>query len=205
MYLIGITGGTGCGKSTIVNNIIKEIPEKDICYLSQDSYYKDNSSLTFEQRDKLNYDIPDALDFELFYNHLELLKNGVEINRPNYSFSNHLRSKETTLIRPKKILIIEGILILSNDNVRNILNHKVYIDADKNIRESRRVQRDLVERGRKKENTIKLFNELLHPMHKLHISPVKKYCDVILDNNDTDSGCDKTIINFIKKILSNED
>ena len=108
MYLIGITGGTGCGKSTIVNNIIKEIPEKDICYLSQDSYYKDNSSLTFEQRDKLNYDIPDALDFELFYNHLELLKNGVEINRPNYSFSNHLRSKETTLIRPKKILIIRA-------------------------------------------------------------------------------------------------
>ena len=166
---------------------------------------KDNSSLTFEQRDKLNYDIPDALDFELFYNHLELLKNGVEINRPNYSFSNHLRSKETTLIRPKKILIIEGILILSNDNVRNILNHKVYIDADKNIRESRRVQRDLVERGRKKENTIKLFNELLHPMHKLHISPVKKYCDVILDNNDIDNNVKKTIINFIKKILSNED
>jgi len=204
MYLIGITGGTGCGKSTIVKNVIKEIPKSDICCLSQDSYYKNNSSLTFEQRDKLNYDAPDALDFELFYNHLELLKNGIEINRPNYSFTNHLRSKETTLIRPKKIIIIEGILILSNVNVRSILNHKVYIDADKKIRESRRVERDFTERGRKKENTIKLFRELLHPMHKLHISPVKKYCDVILDNNDIDSGCHKTIINFIKKILKNE-
>ena len=204
MYLIGITGGTGCGKSTIVDKIINEISDKDICVLSQDSYYNDNSNLTFEQRDKLNYDIPEALDFELFYEHLKLLKDGFSINRPNYCFTNHLRTKDTTLIKPKKIIIIEGILILSDENIRNILNHRIYIDVAENIREERRVERDFVDRGRNKHNTIKLFNELLHPMHNLHIEPVKKYCDLILENNNLDSGCDVIISNFIKKVLKNE-
>jgi uridine kinase len=204
MYLIGITGGTGCGKSTIVDKIINVISDKDICVLSQDSYYNDNSNLTFEQRDKLNYDIPEALDFELFYEHLKLLKDGFSINRPNYCFTNHLRTKDTTLIKPKKIIIIEGILILSNENIRNILNHRIYIEVDENIREERRVERDFVERGRNKINTIQLFKELLHPMHNLHINPVKKYCDLILDNNNLDSDCDVRISNFIKKVLKNE-
>ena len=204
MYLIGITGGTGCGKSTIVDKIICEISDTDICVLSQDSYYKDNSDLTFEQRDELNYDIPDALDFGLFYEHLKLLKNGSSINRPNYCFSNHLRTNDTTLILPKKIIIIEGILILSNVNIRNILNHRIFIDVKENIREQRRVERDFVERGRNKINTIQLFKELLHPMHNLHINPVKKYCDLILDNNNLDSDCDIRISNFIKKVLKNE-
>ena len=204
MYLIGITGGTGCGKSTIVEKVINKISDKDICVLSQDSYYKDNSNLSFEQRDKLNYDIPEALDFELFYEHLKLLKDGFSIKRPNYSFSNHLRTNDTTLIMPKKIIIIEGILILSDENIRNILNHRIYINVDENIREERRVERDFVERGRNKLNTIKLFNELLHPMHNLHIEPVKKYCDLILDNNNLDSDCDVRISNFIKKVLKNE-
>tara|TARA_B110001450_G_scaffold40148_1_gene36015 strand:+ start:63 stop:680 length:618 start_codon:yes stop_codon:yes gene_type:complete len=204
MYLIGLTGGTGCGKSTIVEKIISEISDTDICVLSQDSYYKDNSDLTFEQRDKLNYDIPEALDFELFYEHLKLLKDGFSINRPNYCFSNHLRTNDTTLILPKKIIIIEGILILSNENIRNILNHRIFIDVEENIREQRRVERDFVERGRNKINTIQLFKELLHPMHNLHINPVKKYCDLILDNNNLDSDCDIRISNFIKKVLKNE-
>jgi uridine kinase len=204
MYLIGITGGTGCGKSTIVDKIISEISDTDICVLSQDSYYKDNSDLTFEQRDELNYDIPEAIDFELFYEHLKLLKDGFSINRPNYCFSNHLRTNDTTLILPKKIIIIEGILILSNENIRNILNHRIFIDVEENIREQRRVERDFVERGRNKVNTIQLFKELLHPMHNLHINPVKKYCDLILDNNNLDSDCDIRISNFIKKVLKNE-
>jgi uridine kinase len=105
---------------------------------------------------------------------------------------------------PKKIIIIEGILILSDKNIRNILNHRVYIEVDENIREKRRVERDFVERGRNKLNTIKLFNELLHPMHNLHIEPVKKYCDLILDNNNLDSDCDVRISDFIKKVLKNE-
>ena len=199
MYLIAITGGTGCGKSTIVRKTIEGFYNKSITYLSQDSYYKDNSNLNFKQRDKLNYDIPDALDFDLFYSHLKDLKKGISIDRPNYSFENHLRKDNTTLIKAQKILIIEGILILSDKRICDIVNHSIYIDVKKEIREERRILRDIEQRGRKKRDIIKLFKEVLHPMHEKYVSCVKSKCDFILDNNKPDSNCDEFIIDLINK------
>jgi uridine kinase len=199
MYLIAITGGTGCGKSTIVKKIIKGFYNDTISYLSQDSYYKDNSNLSFKQRDQLNYDNPDALDFDLFYSHLKDLKNGKSIDRPNYSFEDHLRKDDTTLIKAQKILIIEGILILSDKRISDIVNLSIYIEVKKEIREERRILRDIKQRARKKKDIIKLFKEVLHPMHEKYVSCVKTECDFILDNNNPDSNCDKFIIDLIKK------
>ena len=143
MYIIGVTGGTGSGKTTIINKITKESGIKEICYLSSDSYYKDNSKLEFEKRDKLNYDTPEAIDFNLLVNHISALKKGLEINVPNYCFSTHLRLKNTSLFSPKKILIIEGILILTNKELRESINYNIFLDCPRNIRFERRLKRDV--------------------------------------------------------------
>tara|TARA_B100000482_G_scaffold149325_1_gene111329 strand:- start:78 stop:686 length:609 start_codon:yes stop_codon:yes gene_type:complete len=183
MYIIGVTGGTGSGKTTIINKITKESGIKEICYLSSDSYYKDNSKLEFEKRDKLNYDTPEAIDFNLLINHISALKKGLEINVPNYCFSTHLRLKNTSLFSPKKILIIEGILILTNKELRESINYNIFLDCPRNIRFERRLKRDVSERDRNYEDVVNLFKNRLDSMHELYVEPVKKYCDLIIDSS----------------------
>ena len=183
MYIIGVTGGTGSGKTTIINKITKESGIKEICYLSSDSYYKDNSKLEFEKRDKLNYDTPEAIDFNLLINHISALKKGLEINVPNYCFSTHLRLKNTSLFSPKKILIIEGILILTNKELRESINYNIFLDCPRNIRFERRLKRDVRERDRNYEDVVNLFKNRLDSMHELYVEPVKKYCDLIIDTS----------------------
>jgi len=183
MYIIGVTGGTGSGKTTIINKITKESGIKEICYLSSDSYYKDNSKLEFEKRDKLNYDTPEAIDFNLLINHISALKKGLEINVPNYCFSTHLRLKNTSLFFPKKILIIEGILILTNKELRESINYNIFLDCPRNIRFERRLKRDVSERDRNYEDVVNLFKNRLDSMHELYVEPVKKYCDLIIDTS----------------------
>ena len=183
MYIIGVTGGTGSGKTTIINKITKESGIKEICYLSSDSYYKDNSKLEFEKRDKLNYDTPEAIDFNLLINHISALKKGLEINVPNYCFSTHLRLKNTSLFSPKKILIIEGILILTNKELRESINYNIFLDCPRNIRFERRLKRDVSERNRNYEDVVNLFKNRLDSMHELYVEPVKKYCDLIIDTS----------------------
>ena len=183
MYIIGVTGGTGSGKTTIINKITKESGIKEICYLSSDSYYKDNSKLEFEKRDKLNYDTPEAIDFNLLINHISALKKGLEINVPNYCFSTHLRLKNTSLFSPKKILIIEGILILTNKELRESINYNIFLDCPRNIRFERRLKRDVSERDRNYEDVVNLFKNRLDSMHELYVEPVKKYCDLIIDTS----------------------
>ena len=183
MYIIGVTGGTGSGKTTIINKITKESGIKEICYLSSDSYYKDNSKLEFEKRDKLNYDTPEAIDFNLLINHISDLKKGLEINVPNYCFSTHLRLKNTSLFFPKKILIIEGILILTNKELRESINYNIFLDCPRNIRFERRLKRDVSERNRNYEDVVNLFKNRLDSMHELYVEPVKKYCDLIIDTS----------------------
>ena len=184
MLTVGITGGTGSGKTTILELLKKEFLENDIGFISQDSYYNDNGKLSFDEKNKINFDHPDAIDFELIINHLNLLKNKKNINQPIYSFIHHNRIEKTKLVKPKKIMIIEGILILNNIKLRDMIDYKVFVNATENLRFKRRLDRDINERGRIKEEVIELFNTRLNKMHRLYVEPMKEFCDIIIDNNN---------------------
>ena len=199
MFIIGITGGTGSGKTTIVNKVKNLFDRSDVGFLSSDSYYKDNSNLNFSKRDKLNYDTPNAIDFDLLNSHIKILKTGQDINVPQYSFSTHLRLKNSTLFKPKKILIIEGILILSNITLKGQINYNVFLDCSRDPRLKRRLERDISERGRNREDIIKLFENRLDKMHRNYVEPIKKECNLIL-NTENNTKID-ILIDIIKKKL----
>ena len=199
MFIIGITGGTGSGKTTIVNEVMNLFDSSEICLLSSDSYYKNNASLDFNQRDKLNYDIPEAIDFDLLNKHIDLLKQEININVPNYCFTTHLRLEKTTVVEPKKILIIEGILILTNKTLRDSINYSVFLDCPRDVRFQRRLDRDIKERGRNYNDVINLFETRLDIMHSEFVEPHKKFCDLILNTNENINI--NPLINVIKKNL----
>ena len=199
MFIIGITGGTGSGKTTIVNEVINLLDASEICLLSSDSYYKNNASLDFNQRDKLNYDIPEAIDFDLLNKHIDLLKQEININVPNYCFTTHLRLEKTTVVEPKKILIIEGILILTNKTLRDSINYSVFLDCPRDVRFQRRLDRDIKERGRNYNDVINLFETRLDIMHSEFVEPHKTFCDLILNTNENINI--NPLINVIKKNL----
>lgn len=199
MFIIGITGGTGSGKTTIVNEVINLFDASEICLLSSDSYYKNNASLDFNQRDKLNYDIPEAIDFDLLNKHIDLLKQEININVPNYCFTTHLRLEKTTVLEPKKILIIEGILILTNKTLRDSINYSVFLDCPRDVRLQRRLDRDIKERGRNYNDVINLFETRLDIMHSEFVEPHKTFCDLILNTNENINI--NPLINVIKKNL----
>ena len=199
MFIIGITGGTGSGKTTIVNEVINLFDASEICLLSSDSYYKNNASLDFNQRDKLNYDIPEAIDFDLINKHIDLLKQEINIGVPNYCFTTHLRLEKTTVVEPKKILIIEGILILTNKTLRDSINYSVFLDCPRDVRFQRRLERDIKERGRNYNDVINLFETRLDIMHSEFVEPHKTFCDLILNTNENINI--SPLINVIKKNL----
>ena len=199
MFIIGITGGTGSGKTTIVNEVINLFDTSEICLLSSDSYYKNNASLDFNQRDKLNYDIPEAIDFDLLNKHIDLLKQEININVPNYCFTTHLRLEKTTVVEPKKILIIEGILILTNKTLRDNINYSIFLDCPRDVRFQRRLDRDIKERGRNYNDVINLFETRLDIMHSEYVEPYKTFCDLILNTNENINI--NPLINVIKKNL----
>ncbi|CAI8154020.1 MAG: Uridine kinase [Formosa sp. Hel3_A1_48] len=183
MITIGVYGGTGSGKTTIVSQIVSEFPTSEIQVISQDSYYKDTSHLNFDERCALNFDHPDAIDFPLLYQHVNSLKNGENIEQPVYSFETHNRTKETVTVVPKKILIIEGILILNYPKLRSLFDLKIFIDADSDMRMERRVSRDISERGRTPEEVLNRYLNTLKPMHKQFIEPMKVHADITIENH----------------------
>lgn len=182
MLIIGIYGGTGSGKTTIVNMIASHFSSNDIEIISQDSYYKDNSDISYEDRCKLNFDHPDAIDFNLLHKHLKNLRKGGTVEQPIYDFKIHNRLKKTIQIKPKKILILEGILIMCHAEIRSIFDLKIFINANSKTRMERRIKRDITERGRSRDEVSKRYIETLKPMHEKFIEPTKIYANYIIEN-----------------------
>ncbi len=198
MLILGIGGGTGCGKTTVVNQILAELPEGEVGVISQDSYYKDTSHLSFDEREKINFDHPRSIDFELLENHLKQLKKGSIIEQPVYSFVKHNRTGDTILTHPRKVMIVEGILILTNPELRQMFDIKIFVHADSDERLIRRLKRDMAERGRSIEEVLERYQTTLKPMHHQFIEPMKEYADIIIPNNKYNTvavDIVKTIIN----------
>ena len=183
MLIIGITGGTGSGKTTVVNQIVKHLPEEEVCVISQDSYYKATDNLSLEERAKINFDHPRAIDFDLIVQHLKKLKSNETIAQPVYSFVTHNRTKDTVTTYPRKVIIVEGILILSNTQLRTILDVKIFVHADADERLIRRVRRDIKERGRDIDEVLDRYKDTLKPMHQQFIEPTKNFADIIIPND----------------------
>ena len=178
--LIGITGGTGSGKSTVAKAIFGSLPEKNIAIIEQDSYYKDQSHLTFEERIHTNYDHPLAFDTDLLLTHLKQLLSFCPIQKPKYNFSIHTREKETLLVEPRDIIILEGIMILEDDRLRDLMDIKIFVDTDADVRIVRRIERDIHERNRTLDSVIEQYFNTVRPAHLQFIEPYKRYADVII-------------------------
>lgn len=198
MLIIGIAGGTGCGKTTVVNTILNELPEGEVGVISQDSYYKDTSHLSYDERVKINFDHPRSIDFELLETHLKELKKGNAIDQPVYSFVKHNRTGDTISTKPRKVMIVEGILILSHAEIRDLFDIKIFVHADSDERLIRRLKRDISERGRDIDEVLTRYQTTLKPMHQQFIEPMKEYADIIIPNNKYNTvavDIVKTIIN----------
>ncbi|HZH70245.1 MAG TPA: uridine kinase [Flavobacteriaceae bacterium] len=183
MLIIGITGGTGSGKTTVVNQIVNQLPENQVGVISQDSYYRDTSNLSFEQRTQINFDHPKSIDFDLLVTQLKALKNGETIQQPVYSFKEHNRTSDVVYTEPKQVMIVEGILIFAHPDIREMFDIKIFVHADSDERLIRRLKRDISERGRDLEEVLSRYQNTLKPMHLQFIEPTKEYADLIIPNN----------------------
>ena len=177
--VIGIAGGSGSGKTTLLKNIIEAFGPS-ITVISHDNYYKRHDEMTYEERCKLNYDEPAALETDLMVRQLDALRRGEEILCPVYDFTVHNRSDETLLIKPERVIIVEGILIFENKELRDLMDIKIYVDADADIRICRRIKRDVTKRGRSLESVINQYQETVKPMHEKYVEPSKKYADIVV-------------------------
>ncbi len=196
-FIIGIAGGTGSGKTTVVRKVIESLPKDEVAIIPQDSYYKDNSHLPLEDRQEINFDHPRSLEFKLLIEHIKKLKKGEEIQQPIYSYLTCARSKESILVKPKKVIMVEGILILQNSQLRELMDIKVFVDADNDDRLMRVIQRDLVERGRSVNKVLERYEKTVKPMHLQFIEPTKRYADVIIPQG----GNNKVGIDLLSSIL----
>ena len=183
MLIIGLAGGTGSGKTTVVNQIIKQLPTDEVCVISQDSYYNATDDMPYEERTKINFDHPRAIDFELIIKHLKALKSGKTVNQPVYSFVTHNRTKDTVKTHPRKVVIVEGILIFNNKDLRDLFDIKIFVHAETDERLIRRLKRDISERGRDLDEVLSRYQSTLKPMHQQFIEPTKNFADLIIPND----------------------
>ncbi len=200
VIVIGIAGGTCSGKSTLINRIKKEFDEK-ITMISHDYYYKAHDDMPFEERCKLNYDHPDSFETDLMLQHIEMLKNWQSIDVPIYDYTIHNRSKKTMKLTPSKVIIIEGILIFENKELRNMCDIKVFVDADADVRIIRRILRDAEERGRSLESVINQYTTTVKPMHEQFVEPSKKYADIIVPQGGHNNVAFQMLTHRIRALL----
>lgn len=201
MLIIGIAGGTGSGKSTVVRKIVESLGENEVVVLPQDSYYKDSSHVPVEERQNINFDHPDAFEWSLLAQHVADLRNGKCIEQPKYSYLTCTRQAETIHIEPREVIIIEGILALCDEELRQMMDLKVFVDADADERLIRVIQRDIIERGRTAEDVMKRYIGVLKPMHNQFIEPCKRYADLIVPEGGNNQVAIDILTMYVKKNL----
>jgi uridine kinase len=201
MLVIGIAGGTGSGKTTVVKRILDSLPVGEVVVIPQDSYYRDNSHLPLEERLEMNFDHPSSIEFELLTEHVGQLKKGESIEQPIYSYLTCTRAKETITILPRHVIIVEGILILTNPELRELMDIKIFVDADADDRLSRVITRDIVERGRSVAKVLDRYEKTVKPMHLQFIEPTKRYADIIVPQGGNNSVAITILSSIVEKNL----
>ena len=201
MLVVGIAGGTGSGKTTVVKRIVEKLPPGEVAVLSQDAYYKDMSHLPLEERQKINFDHPNSIEFDLLIDHLKKLKAGIAIEEPTYDYVSCARQKETIHVEPKDIIIVEGILVLAIRELRELFDIKVFVYADADDRLIRVIRRDIKERGRTVEMVLQRYQATVKPMHEQFIEPSKKYADLIVPEGGSNKVAIELLVSIIEKNL----
>jgi uridine kinase len=204
MMVIGICGGTGSGKTTVANKIVDSVGRNNVVFLQQDAYYRDLGDMPLEVKHHLNFDHPDALDNELLINHLRALKAGESIDQPVYDYATHSRTAQKRHIEPRPIIIVEGILVFLSAELRSLMDMKVFVDTDADIRFIRRLQRDLEERGRSAKSVMDQYQATVRPMHLQFVEPSKRYADVIIPEGGSNAVGIDLITEKIRAILSGQ-
>jgi uridine kinase len=204
MLIVGIAGGTGSGKTTVVRKVMEKFPDENVIVIPQDSYYKDNGHISLEERQKINFDHPDSVEFSLLCDHLARLRSGSSIEMPVYSYLTCLRSKETIPIKPARVVLVEGILILADSGLRDMLDIKVFVDADADDRLGRVILRDIVERGRSVLKVLERYHDTVKPSHLQFIEPSKRYADIIIPGGGENQVGIEVLISIIEKHLINK-
>jgi len=201
MLIIGVAGGTGSGKTTVVQKIQQQFPKGEVTILSHDSYYFDNQDISLEERRKKNFDHPDSIEFDLMVEHVKLLKQGKSVQEPIYSFITCTRAEETKKVEPRDVLIIEGILCLSHKELRDLMDIKVFVDCDSDIRLSRVIRRDIEERGRNIDEVLKRYEKTVRPSHLQFIEPTKRFADIIIPQGGKNQIAIQILTNHISHTL----
>ncbi len=204
MLIVGIAGGTGSGKTTVVKEIAAHFPNNEIVVLSQDAYYRDNSHIPLEERQKINFDHPNSVEFPLLIEHLNMLKSGQMIEMPIYSYITCQRSKETIPVYPAKVVIVEGILILTDALLRELFDIKVFVDADADDRLGRVIVRDIAERGRSVMQVLERYHDTVKPSHLQFIEPSKRYADIIIPGGGENHVGIGVLVSMIKQHLQKD-
>jgi len=202
MLIVGIAGGTGSGKTTVVKKLMQVFPDGQIVVMPQDAYYKDNGHISLEERQKINFDHPDSVEFSLLIDHLRQMREGKAVEMPVYSYLTCLRSEETITVKPAKVVLVEGILILCDTGLRSMLDIKVFVDADADDRLGRVIQRDIEERGRDVRMVLDRYHETVKPSHLQFIEPSKRYADIIIPGGAENLVGIDVLVTIIEKQLS---
>ena len=203
ILVIGIAGGTGSGKTTLMDNLVKRFSD-DVTVLSHDNYYRRRDDMTLEERSKVNYDEPAALETDLMVRHLDLLRQGQAIECPVYDFSQHNRSNKTTTIEPKRVIIVEGILIFEDDALRDLMDIRIFVDTDADVRLGRRILRDVEERGRTLQSVLEQYQTTVKPMHEMYVEPSKKYAHLVVPEGGRNFVALDMILSRIERHLENK-